>query len=223
MNEQMAVTPAPQADNRSNLSILVADDHNLVRSVLCAYLRTRTWGTVASAPTLDDALRYIDDQHFDILLLDLDMPGVDGYATVRSLAESLTETHVVIWSASLGPYVAMQCIEAGAKGFVPKDMNLDMLLPALNLVKSGETFLPGKYIVSMKQAKPTADAPRREISDAELGILRMIENGAQNKSIAIEIGKTETNVKAITRKIFLKIGAKNRAHAVHIAKMKGWM
>ena len=205
------------------MSILVADDHNLVRSALCAYLSTHTWGTVASAATLDASLQVITDKHFDILLLDLNMPGVNGCATVRNLATMLQETRIVVWTGDLGSGTAKQCIEAGARGFIPKDMSLNLLLPALNLVNSGEIFLPGKYMFSALNAGTEDQKDPQNVSETELKVLKMIEEGAQNKAIALEIGKSETNVKAMARKIFLKIGAKNRAHAVHISKANGWI
>lgn len=210
-------------DDRPLLSILVADDHNLVRSVLCAYLRTHTWGTIASAGTLEAALRIAREQHFDILLLDLHMPGVNGESTIRTLASTLSETQVVVWSASVGSDIALKCIEAGARGFLPKDMRLELLLPALNIVKLGEIFLPSKYVILRPQPEASEAKEKCQISETDLAVLKLIENGAQNKAIALQIGKNETNVKALTRKIFMRIGAKNRAHAVHIAKMNGWL
>jgi len=151
------------------------------------------------------------------------MPGMDGVASIEHIVSTFPETKVVIFSSCSDQSLVVKAIKAGARGFVPKDMPLSALIPALNLILSGEIFFPSSFFKSAAFEKLSATSSTAVLNQAEIAMLEMVLVGASNKEIGHRIGQSENNVKMLMRKTFLKLGANNRTHAVHIAQSNGWI
>ena len=213
-NAQASVGSAP-------INVIVADDHSMISECICSFLQTRINGTVTAQPTFQGALAAATAKHCDILLLDMIMPGMDGIASIEKLVTTFPDTKVVIFSSCSDQSMVVKAIKA--RGFVPKDMPLTALIPALNLILSNEIFFPSSFFKSAAFEKLSSTTSTAVLSQSEISMLEMVLVGASNKEIGHRIGQSENNVKMLMRKAFLKLGANNRTHAVHIAQSNGWI
>ncbi len=205
------------------INVIVADDHSMISECICSFLETRINGTVSPQSTFQGAMEAAAAKHCDVILLDMVMPGMDGVASIEQVVSAFPDTKVVIFSSCSDQSLVVKAIKAGARGFVPKDMPLTALIPALNLILSGEIFFPSSFFKSAAFEKLSATSSTAVLTPSEIAMLEMVLVGASNKEIGHRIGQTENNVKMLMRKTFLKLGANNRTHAVHIAQSNGWI
>lgn len=194
------------------MRILLADDHDLVRETLAAFLQAEGLQQVSLAGTLDEALRLSQaGPAFDLVLLDYDMPGMEGLAGLRRMIEVGQGRPVALMSGSVSPEVAEAALEMGAAGFVPKVLGARSLLAAVRFMASGEIFAPINMIRRPAQGG-SALSPR------ELDVLRGICAGKSNKEIARDHDLQEVTVKLHAKTMSRKLGARNRTHAAMIAR-----
>lgn len=158
---------------------------------------------------------------FDVVLLDLNMPGMDGLATIKTIVDANDGGAVVLFSGSVSPVVVMRALEEGARGFIPKSVSLKALENALRLVASGERFVPYSFFETTQETRakrePAKDAPLK-LNERELKVLYGASVGQSNKEIAHDLSFSEVTVKMHMRSICSKLGAKNRTQAAMIAK-----
>lgn len=201
------------------MRILLADDHDLVRETLAAFLVAEGFKNVHSVPTLEQALDAVTgDGPFDLILLDYDMPGMnglDGLARAKSLAPA---TPVAIISGTTQRDLAEAALRAGAAGFVPKTLASRAMVAAVQVMAKGETFAP---ITLLQADAPPAAGPLAALTRRETDVLRGICSGKSNKEIARDLDLQEVTVKLHVKTLSRKLGAKNRTHAAMIARDAG--
>jgi DNA-binding NarL/FixJ family response regulator len=198
------------------MKVLLADDHDLVRETLAAFLVAEGQCEVQTARTLDEALNLIS-QGFDLILLDYTMPGMngfDGLAKARALAGS---TPVAIISGTTQRELAEAALREGAAGFVPKTLAARSMVAAVQIMISGEVFAP----ISLLQAEEPVDGALASLTRRETDVLRGICEGKSNKEIARDLDLQEVTVKLHVKTLSRKLGAKNRTHAAMIARDGG--
>ena len=195
------------------MRVLIADDHDLVRDTLAAYLQAEGIEHVYTAPDLDRALVMYDQMApFDLIFLDLNMPGMnglDGLARMKALAG---ETPVAILSGNATPDIVQQAIAEGAAGFVPKTLPSRSIVSATTMMASGEVFVP--FSIMTQQA----DSVAARLSAREQSVLRGICEGKSNKEIARDMDLQEVTIKLHVKTLCRKLEARNRTHAAMIAK-----
>ncbi|MBY4893889.1 response regulator transcription factor [Rhodobacteraceae bacterium N5(2021)] len=204
-------------DDDLQTSILLADDHLLLAEAVAAALssKPREFRTRISA-TLDEALAELGAGHsFDLVLLDVKMPGMLGLKSVERVIAAAEPAQVVLISGQVDRAFVQSAVEKGARGLIPKTLPLRSLASAIDLVLSGQIFLPA---TAYGEPWNSADASSAGLSDRELNIVRLLAIGSTNKEIANEFADTETTVKMQMRAICRKLNARNRAHVVLIAK-----
>jgi two-component system, NarL family, nitrate/nitrite response regulator NarL len=189
--------------------ILVADDHDLVRETIAAYLEAEGFDAVLPASDVDHALALVAAGPFDLILADYDMPGMDGLSGLARLIAANRPRPVALISGAISPDAAAAALEMGAAGFVPKTLGSRNLVAAVKAMLSGEVFAP----VSMIQK-----GAEGLLSGRELDVLRGICAGKSNKEIARDYGLQEVTVKLHVKTMSRKLGAKNRTHAAMIAR-----
>lgn len=200
------------------MRILIADDHDLVRDTLGEYLKQEGGADVVSASSLNEALNICDnDGAFDLLVLDYNMPGMDGLSGLTKAMEKAQGTPVAILSGNAPHSVAQEAIDRGAIGYLPKTMTAQSLVHAVRFMMAGETFFPVSHIVSQKQDNPVS----KQLSKREVEVLNGLCQGQSNKEIATELGLQEVTIKLHVRTLCRKLEAKNRTHAAMIAKEAG--
>lgn len=198
------------------MKLIIADDHLLLgQAVEAALVKTSDY-EVTLVETLQGLLTKLSSAAFDMIMLDLKMPGMAGLASVKAVLEAASGAFVVLFTGRVDPRFLSDCVSLGVRGYIPKDMPLRSLDSALHLIHSGQTFIPVK-----PDAPPAAEITEKEqddLTNRELHILRLASEGMTNKEIARDISVTEVTVKMHMRNICRKLGARNRAHAAIISR-----
>lgn len=200
------------------ISILLADDHVLLAESLELFLRADGGFVPQRAETLDRALAKIAEHGpFDVILLDLDMPGMGGLQGLEKAIAANGDGKVVLFSGQVRQDAAMRAIEMGAAGFIPKTLTPKSLATAVRFVAAGEIYFP----TSMSRTKRPDAQAEVQLSQREFQVLRGICEGSTNKDIAHELQLTEVTVKMYVRSVCTKLKASNRTQAAIIALSSG--
>jgi DNA-binding NarL/FixJ family response regulator len=209
------------------LRILIADDHPMVRDALrLAVAYSCHADEVFEAGSLDEAVKILDDKGaLDLVLLDLNMPGMNDLNGLVSVRRRFPAVPVVVVSANEDRGLVRDCIRAGASGFIPKSTPRDAIAVALRKVMAGEIYLPlgiGDLDEEDEVAEideESADIARRLLSltQQQMRVLEMLGTGKLNKQIAFELSITETTVKAHVSAILQKLKVCSRTQAVVLA------
>jgi len=189
--------------------ILVADDHDLVRETIAAYLEAEGFQELQLASDVDTALGLVVAARFDLILVDYEMPGMNGLDGLVRLISANRPGPVALISGAISPEMAAAALELGAAGFVPKTLGSRNLVAAVKAMIGGDVFAPVSLV---------ARGPEGLLSGRELDVLRGICAGKSNKEIARDYGLQEVTVKLHVKTMSRKLGAKNRTHAAMIAR-----
>lgn len=208
----MTVAEAP-------LTIIIADDHPLVREALSGALRQSLTGArVVGAANLHEARAELDRlEAVDLLILDLDMPGMDGFAGLAGVRADYPAIPVAIVSSTREPAVMRRAMDFGAAAFVPKSAALETISSALQAVLDGDVWLPAE---AEEAVGSDDDFPRRvaDLTPQQLRVLNLLSQGKLNKQIAHELSVGEATVKAHVTAILKKLGVRSRTQAVILAR-----
>ncbi len=198
-------------------SILIADDHVLLaESLALALAAPPRECRVSITNTLQQTRAALaTSTHFDLVMLDLKMPGMLGLKSINEIIAMAAPTPVVLLSGNADRSLVRAAVDNGARGLIPKTLPLKALVSVVELVLSGQIFVPAEDFGYEKNAVRPGDT---QLSEREIGVVRLAAEGRTNKEIASSIGATETNVKMYMRGICRKLNARNRAHAVTISR-----
>jgi DNA-binding NarL/FixJ family response regulator len=203
--------------------ILVADDHPLFREALRhAVGRAVPDAAVVEADSVA-ALLEVAELHpgAELLLLDLNMPGAQGFSALVQMRSHYPTLPVVIISAMEDPAIIRRSIAHGAAGFVPKSSAVDDMVEALQAVLEGDVWVPASVDVDSPALEDSeADIASRlaSLTPQQFRVLSMLSAGLLNKQIAYELGVSEATIKAHMTAIMQKLGATNRTQAVVLAQ-----
>ena len=218
-NQWILAKGADVKDNPvATISILLADDHVLLAESLELFLRADGGFAPQRAETLERALTKIAEHGpFDVILLDLDMPGMGGLQGLEKAIAANGDGKVVLFSGQARQDAALRAIEMGAAGFIPKTLTPKSLATAVRFVAAGEVYFP----TTMSRTKRPDAQSEVQLSQREFQVLRGICEGATNKDIAHELQLTEVTVKMYVRSVCTKLKANNRTQAAIIALSSG--
>jgi DNA-binding NarL/FixJ family response regulator len=203
----------------AQIRILVADDHPVVRDGVVAMLATEPdFVVVGEAATGAEAIARATELKPDVVLLDLEMPEVDGVEAIRRMRATLPDTRVVVFTAFDRDEQIVGALRAGAQGYLLKGAPRQELFRAIRAVHAGGSLLePVVASKLLRQVRHDVDA----LTDRELEVLRLLARGASNKRIATELFITERTVKFHVSAILSKLRASNRTEAVARARERG--
>lgn len=207
------------------IRILVADDHPVVRDGLVAILSTQPdFSVVGEAGTGTETVQRVIALRPDVLLLDLEMPEVDGVGVLKQLRQTDTPTRVVVFTAFDTDERILDAVQAGAQGYLLKGAPREELFNAVRVVRSGGSLLQpivASKLLRQVSREQTKEASPDVLTERELEVLRLMAQGLQNKEIAAKLVISERTVKFHVSSILAKLGAGNRTEAVKIAAHQG--
>jgi two-component system response regulator DevR len=211
------------------IHLLIIDDHEMVREGLKAMLATEPdFSIVGDAANAEQALDIIEHLHPDVALLDVRLPGVSGVEVCRTVTEHYPETAVIILTTFTDENLIASCIQAGARGFIVKDIERFDLKRSIRAVARGEAALDPKAAVAvlaqLRRAPPIADEVAPEpLSAQQLVILRLVAQGLSSREIATQLYLSENTVKGYVQEILHRLSVKNRTEAVMVAVKHDWL
>ncbi len=207
--------PASYSSKPERVSrVLLADDHRLIGEAVATLLSTTELFSVDTAETFDETRACLSEQGpYDIVMLDLRMPGMVGLESIRQIIAQAGKAQVVLFSATADKHTLDRATEMGVRGLIPKTMPLQSLVSVLQLIESGQMFIPA----GLRDETGSGNA-KDKLTDIELYVLRMAATGLTNKHIANDLNQSETIIKMHMRTICRKLGARNRAHAAVIGR-----
>ncbi len=200
-------------------TVIVADDHPWFRTAIKEALQASQGETTFLEASSFETLQTLVEENpdVDLVLLDLHMPGVSGFAGLVYLCKRYPSVPVVIISANEDPLVIQRALDHGAAGFIPKSSNIKIITSAIEDILMGEIWapslpqpdLPGNNVSELALAERMA-----QLTPQQFKVLMMVSQGLLNKQIAYDMGISEATVKAHVTAIMNKLGVSNRTQAV---------
>jgi DNA-binding NarL/FixJ family response regulator len=200
--------------------LLVADDHPVVRDGLSSmFARDPEFEVLGEAADGAEAVRLAEALRPDVILMDLRMPGMDGVSATRELAGRGSNARVLVLTTYDTDSHVLPAIEAGATGYLLKDVPRDELLRAVRAAARGEAVLaPSVAARLMSRVRSVGPGP---LSRRELEVLQLVAAGATNREAAAKLFITEATIKSHLLNIYAKLGVRDRAAAVTEAFNRG--
>jgi DNA-binding NarL/FixJ family response regulator len=202
------------------MRVLIADDHDLLRDTLVMFLEAQGGIETSIAANLSDACELIETQdRYDLVLLDLNMPGMNGLEGLKHAMTLNGGQRVALLSGQATREIAEQALEAGAAGFVPKTLPAKSMVNAVKFMAMGEQYAPIDFMTAVDEtpAHPLA----QKLTPRELQVLRGLTEGKSNKQIARDLDITEPTIKLHMKTLYRKLDAANRTQAAMIAREAG--
>ncbi|HEY7635996.1 MAG TPA: response regulator transcription factor [Gemmatimonadales bacterium] len=204
-------------DQNSPITVAAADDHPLVRAGIAAVIGAEPdMRFVAEAADGSEAVQLYRQLRPDVLLMDLRMPVMDGLAAIRAIVGEFPEARIVALTTYDGDEDVHRALEAGASGYLLKDMLRTEVLNTIRTVFRGKRSIPAPVA-----AKLAEHMPRVELTEREREVLQLVARGLSNKQIAEAIGRTEGTVKVHLKNIHEKLGVDDRTGAVTTGLRRG--
>jgi DNA-binding NarL/FixJ family response regulator len=220
----------PTAGRRQldSLRVLVVDDHDLFRTGLRNLLEEQGVVIVGEARTGADAVRIVRDLTPDVVVMDLNMPGMGGVEATRHIAATAPLTRVVVLTISDEDSDVMDAVLAGACGYLLKDASIQDLVTGILAAAHGEALIsPHIAAKVLQRVRATSTQPemaetiRAELSEREIEVLKLIANGTDNALIAAELHISPKTVKNHISNILMKLQIDNRIQAAVYAVRSG--
>jgi NarL family two-component system response regulator YdfI len=205
------------------IRVLITDDHLIVREGLRLILET-VEGIEIAGEAADgvECLALVPECKPDVILMDLQMPRMDGITAIDHLRREHPEIAIVILTTYNEDDLMIRGLQAGARGYLLKDTSREVLLHTIQAAAQGETLLKPEILARVLSARPTSAPPVDSmLTERELEVLQSAARGERNKEIAYKLGITERTVKAHLASIYQKFNVDSRAAAVAVAAQKG--
>ena len=204
-------------ETAGKIKIMVVDDHMLIRMGLVTASKVeRDIAVVAEVEDGEAALENFRKHRPDVVIMDLRMPGMDGIETIKSLRQEFAGAKILVLSTYGSEEDIYRAVQAGASGYLLKDMPLKRIVEAIRTIHSGLSYFPEEI------SSRIANRLNRPVLTArEVDVLQMVAKGKSNREIGDELGIVEGTVKAHITNIFAKLHAVDRTQAVTNAIKQG--
>ena len=207
------------------LKVFVVDDHRMFTDALEVLLESeKDVVLVGRAGTGEEALETLRDDCPDVLLMDVDLPGMDGIEATRRVKEMCPSTNVVVITAFQTRETIARAIEAGASGYIPKTRAADELVDVIKLAASGETIMPAEEIAPVlarlqdgRQLRTDEEMRLTQLTSREVEILQCFAEGNSVKEVARLLYISPGTVQTHTKNILAKLGVHSKLEAVTLA------
>lgn len=203
-------------EDKCRKSVLIADDHQVIRDLVASFLEEQQAFETWHAGTFEETISSIaENGPFDIVLLDFQMPGMNGLQGVSEIIISNSPSPVVLFSGTDSQAVISGSMDLGARGLIPKSSSADEIPKIIREVISGQVYLPSGF-KNLEEASSSPKLTRRESE-----ILALLKEGKTNKVIGEILGISPATAKFHISGLCTKLGAKNRTQAVMMAEELG--
>jgi DNA-binding NarL/FixJ family response regulator len=209
------------------IRVLIVDDHEMVREGLMAMLTSEPDFEVVGQTGLGGAVaELVETSRPDVVLLDARLPDVSGVEVCRRLTRTHPGVSVVILTTYTDVELVEECLQAGARGYVVKDVERFSLRESIRAVSRGQAVIApqvaGQIIDRIRSRQPEDRRPAG-LNASQVAILRLISRGHSNREIAADVHLSENTVKSHIQEIFRKLGVRNRVEAAILAGKSGWI
>jgi len=199
------------------VTVVIVDDHPVVRDGLCAMISAETdIQVIGEAGTGAEALDIIPKLRPAVVLMDLLLPDIVGSDVIQRISAASADTAFIVLTTVAGDEEIYRALEAGARGYLFKDMARKDLIFAIRMVAKGQRFIPDKV-----GSRIAENLPRPGLTAREIEVLQFVAGGLRNKEIAYQLGLSEATVNAHVKHILEKLNASDRTHAVTTALRRG--
>ena len=211
------------------MNVLVADDHELVRSSLVSLLQSASIASqINEASNAQETIEQIDQSDFDLIILDLFMPDAQGFDLVRRVCNQQIDAKIVVVSASQEASDIRKALDLGASAYIPKSVGTSVMLSAIQLVIAGGVYIPEVLLNQpssneTRTASPSSEVagrsvePEFNLSKRQHEVLSCLVAGMSNKEIARQLDLSEYTAKAHVATLFKILGVSNRTKAAKLA------
>jgi len=210
----------------TQIRVLLADDHAVVRAGICQFLeQADDIEVVAEADDGQEAMELIEEHHPDVAVLDIQMPKASGIEVTRWIRVHHREVVVLILTAfDDDPYV-MAVLQAGANGYVLKTASPEEIIRAVRDVHAGNSALDAEIVqkIVTQVASGIQDQTLEKLTGRELEVLTLVAKGYTNKAIGVQLGISDRTVQGHLAHIFSKLQSGSRTEAVMRAVSMGWL
>ena len=201
----------------ARIRVLIADDHPVVRAGLSAVIAEQSdLELVAEAENGATAVAVFREHRPDVALMDLRMPVMDGVEAIRTITAEFPDARILALTTYEGDADIRRALEAGARGYLLKDMLLTEVLTAVRAVHRGERVIPIAV-----EARLAEFPERSDLTEREAEVLQLVARGLSNKEVARAIGRTDETVKIHLKNAFAKLAVADRTEAVTVALTRG--
>jgi DNA-binding NarL/FixJ family response regulator len=202
---------------RHPVTVMIVDDHPVVRDGLNAILSTEAdIQVVGEAGTGAEALGLLAELRPAVVLMDLLLPDIGGVEVIKRVCSARSDTSFIVLTTVAGDEEIYRALEAGARGYLFKDMVRRELIQAIRIVHGGQRYIPAQV-----GSRIAENLPRTDLSSREIEVLQLVAGGLRNKEIGPKLGVTEATVNAHVKHILEKLYASDRTQAVTIALRRG--
>ena len=228
MNASPAVNDTRDEKDGDQPRVVLVDDHDLFRTGLVTLLSEQGVHVVGEAATGESALRVVHDVAPDVVVMDLNMPGISGVEATREITTVAPRTRVVVLTISADDNDVVDAVMVGACGYLLKDSSIQQLIAGIRAAAAGESLISPQIagkVLQLLRAQTTGgekpDAMATTLSDRELEVLKLIAIGKDNAEIARDLSISPKTVKNHISNILMKLQIENRIQAAVYAVRSG--
>ncbi len=208
------------------IKVFIVDDHTVVRKGLKALLAAKKYkiDVVGDAESGDEAIPLVGQLEPDVILMDLEMPGMNGIETIIEIKKLQPDSRILVLTSFAEDKKVFDAIHAGAYGYLLKDTSPDELVQTIRSVYSEKLTLPKKFshvLLGKKVGSSEELASQSDLTQRELDVLRCVSQGMSNKQIAQELTVSTTTIRTHVSNIMQKLNLKNRTQAALYALKNG--